>query len=421
MPSDMPLVIVEVAFTVGGPGASALHLDDPVLGLLNTGTLGADTWVEVAPATRLESLHTRQGSTRVESPQVRFDAGIATAVLNDPDRRYDPTNLSGPYVSGGRTQVTPMREVRMRAVWNGTAYPLFRGYADKWEIDWDATTSTVTLPCTDAFKILEGKRRGPQVAVGAGELTSARINRILDGIGWPATDRVIGTGSITVQETTLEGSPLAELQLTADTEIGELYIDGSGRVVFRGRMALLTETRSTISQATFGQAPGIISMPLATDDDQLYNEIKITRVGGVEQVVEDTASQSEFQIIRTFERSDLLMQDDATAADYASWILHLSSQPETRFDKIVLYPRRNPALWPQVLGRQIGDRITCWRQPPTGGDPIQLDAFIRGIEHQVEQADWTTTWVLQSAAKVGSFLTLDHPTAGRLDNNALAF
>ncbi|MFD0883718.1 hypothetical protein ACFQ08_04000 [Streptosporangium algeriense] len=419
---DMPRIIVEVAFTLGANLGTAFHLDDASRGRLDTGTLAAaDTWVEVSAGIRVPSVTTRRGSTRVESPLVRYEAGTATVVLDDPDRRFDPTNTSGPYVSGGRSQVTPMRAVRVRAVWDGVAYPLFRGFADSWDLDWGPTTATVSVPCTDAFKALAAKRRGEGVPVGAGETVEDRIHRILDSASWPAEDRLIGTGSTTLQATTLEGDPLAELQLAADTEIGELYADAEGRVRFRGRMALLTDTRSAVSQATFGATPGVIELPISTDDAQLYNEVKITRVDGVEQIATDPGSMDEF-LPHTFERSDLLMATDAEAADYAAWILYISAEPEARFDKIVIYPRRDPTvLWPQVLGREIGDRITCVRVPPTGGPSVIRDSFIRGIEHEVDGQRWKTTWYLQSATKISSFLTLDNATTGRLDFNALAY
>ncbi|WP_271215870.1 hypothetical protein [Streptosporangium carneum] len=418
----MPRLVVEVAFTSGANLGTALHLDDASRGRLGTGTLAAgDTWVEVSADVKVPAITTRRGSTRVESPLVRYEAGTGTVVLDDPDQRFDPTNLSGPYVSGGRSQVTAMRAVRIRAVWNNTAYPLFRGFADSWDLDWGPTTATVSVPCTDAFKALAAKRRSTGMPVGDGEDIGARIHRILDSAGWPAEDRLIGTGSTALQATTLEGDPLAEAQLAADTEIGELYADAEGRVRFRGRMALLTDARSAVSQATFGATPGVVELPISTDDAQLYNEVKITRVDGVEQIVTDPGSMDEF-LPHTFERSDLLMTTDAEAASYAAWILYISSEPEVRFDKIVIYPRRDPAvLWPQVLGREIGDRITCVRVPPTGGSPVIRDSFIRGIEHEIEGQRWKTTWHLQSATKVGSFLTLNNATTGRLDFNALAY
>lgn len=414
-----PRLIVEVGFSA--IDTTAFHLDDPARGMLDAGRLAADIWTDIAESTKVESISTRRGSTRVDSPLVTYEAGHATITVDDPDRRYDPTFLDGPYVSAGQSQVTPMRRVRVRAGWKGVTYDLWSGFADDWDLDWDATKATVTLTATDAFKPLAARRRGPVAPVGAGEDAGARVHRILDSTGWPADLRQIGAGATALQATTLEGDPLAEAQLVADTEIGELYVNGAGEVVFRGRLALLTDARSAVSQGTFGHRKGVVELPLSTDDTQLYNEALITRRGGEQQYASDPVSMDEY-LPKTFDRSDLLMLTDDEAAAYADWIVRVCSEPETRFDKIVLYPAADPdVLWPQVLGREIGDRITCVRYPPKGGPPLIRDSFIRGIAHEIGGGLWRTEWTLQSATRAGGWLVLDDLTLGRLDAAALAY
>ncbi|MFC3986783.1 hypothetical protein [Streptosporangium jomthongense] len=381
------------------------------------------TWTDVS-AWGKRGITTRRGSSRIDSPIIRYEAGTATVVLNNTDRRFDPTNTAGPYVSGGRSQVTPMRPIRIRATWNSTTYNVFRGFVDQWDVDWVADVySEVTVRATDGFKVLRNKKRPAVAAVGAGETTGARITRVLNSAGWSATDRVIATGNSTVQATTLEGDALSELQAVADSEIGELYIDGAGRVVFRNRQAVLTDTRSNTVQTTFGATPGVAAPCVArinTDDATLYNEVRAQRTGGVEQLLGDSASQDEF-LTRTFQASELQLQDDTTVGNYASWILYVSKDPEVRFDEIEIHAHADPTLFPQVLAREIGDRIRIVRRPPGGGTAITRDVFIRGIAHVKGPATWITTWSLQSATKYGSFLVLDNPVLGQLDNNALAY
>jgi hypothetical protein len=141
----------------------------------------------------------RRGSSRVESPVIRYEPGVATVRLKNGDRRFDPTNTAGPYVSGGVSQVTAMRPLRITATYGANTFDLFRGYIDVWDVDWIATVhSVVTVTATDGFKVLANKRRSAVTPVGAGETTGARINRILDSAGWSAADRVIATGNSTV-------------------------------------------------------------------------------------------------------------------------------------------------------------------------------------------------------------------------------
>lgn len=381
------------------------------------------TWTNVTSVGK-RGISTKRGSDRVVSPVIQYEAGTATCYLDNTDRRFDPTNIDGPHGTGARSKVTPMKPLRIRAVWNSTTYDIFRGFVDQWNVDHIADVhSEATVTATDGFKVLRNRKRPALAPVGAGENAGARVSRILDSAGWPTADRVIATGNSTLQATTLEGEALAELQAVAETEIGELYIDASGRVVFRNRQAVILESRSNSVQATFGTGgtftPAVAK--LVTDDATFYNEIRAQRDGGVEQVAGDAASQAEF-LVKTFPASGLLLEDDTAVAGYASWILYVSKEPEVRFDAIEIHAHADPTtLFPQVLGREIGDRIRIIRQPSGGGAPIQRDVFIRGISHVTDGARWITTWTLQSATKYGSFLVLNNSILGRLDENALGF
>src|SRR5947199_297510 len=146
----LPVVTVEAAFSAGASTSTWLHLDDAARGKLDTGTLAPDqTWTDISDF--VLSVSTSRGSRRVESPVIRYKPGPATIVLDNSDRRFDPTNLSGPYVASGVTQVTPMRAVRIRATYGGTTYDIWRGFADEWRLSYsDPSWAQVVLTATDA-------------------------------------------------------------------------------------------------------------------------------------------------------------------------------------------------------------------------------------------------------------------------------
>lgn len=420
-------VIVEVGFTAPSTGLYS-HLDDASRGLLDTATLAPDgIWIQVPGY--VMSVATRRGATRADGPNLRYEAGSATVVFTDAERRFDPTNLDGPYVSAGVTQVEPMRPIRVRATWDGVTYNVWRGYVDEWKIEYrNDADAIVTATCFDAFTVFASFDRNESGSVGAGETSGARIGRVLDSIDWGDTDRVIATGLSTLQATTLADNTLTELLLTADSELGEFYIDAEGRAVFRDRHAILTETRSNTSQATFGD-DGVelrySSINVDYSRSSIYNVVSIAREGGTAQRVEDSASVDEY-LTRTYTRTDLLVQTDAESLAHANFLLGQAAQPELRFAEMEISPRRDAdddgALFEQALGRQFGDRVTVLRRPPGGGDPIERDVFIRGVEHKISEGatDWTTTFVLQSASRF-DFLVLDSPTLGALDSDRLAY
>jgi len=419
-----PEVLAYINFDAAPDVAARFHLDDVSLGVLDTSTLAeADIWSDVTPYLH-EQVSISRGSRRVDEPVLRYEAGTASIILKNDDRRFDPTNLSGPYVSAGVTQVEPMRKLWLRINWDGTAYDLFQGYIDAWGVSYaDPSWSEVMVTATDAFKVLGNYDRIAGGSVGAGEDSGARVNRVLDSVLWPAADRLVSAGDSTLQATTLGGDALTELFLVADSELGELYVDAAGNVTFRNRHAMLRDARSVTSQATFGDGGGTElpynDLGISYDDTTIRNLVQVARVGGTQQTAQDATSRTEY-LTHTHNRTDLLMQTDTAAADYAGWVLGQSSTPELRFDTITIRPRRDETnLFPQVLGRQFGDRITIKRRPP-GGGTITRDVIVRGVRHEIRPLDWRTTWTLQTATKY-DFLVLDDATLGILDTDRLAF
>jgi hypothetical protein len=426
-PPDILRLAIGFSTNPNSEADGALFLNDATKGLLGTGKLGG-TEYHVNVLDDLRRISFRRGASQADSPLIRYEAGGGEVTLLNLERQYDPSNLDGPYVAAGETQVEPMRPVLIGATWEGVDYSLMTAFTDTWKLDWSGPNwSESTAPFTDGLSILEEDKRQPVAAVGAGEASGARIHRILDSVGWPADKRVIDPGEITVPATTLEGPALAELQAVADAELGALYIRGDGFLVFRERSAVLNDPRSATSQATFGDGGGDElpykdgGLQFAYDVDTLINRIAAAREGGATVVLEDAASIQKYRVKSPINPSDLLLEDDTAVTNWASYLLAVSSRPELRFTSMEIWPRVDPErLWPQVLGRDIGDRITVIRRPPGGGDPIIRDVFIRGIEHVVTPDNWITRWTFQSASRF-AFFTLNADPGGRLNQNMLSF
>ena len=418
-------ILPEVAFSSVAGGLGYLVLDDAVLGKLDTGKLGTEVYADVEDW--FQGGNVKRGVSRFDGIYGRAEAGTMQIVLDNNDRRFDPTNLAGPYVAAGATQVKAGRSIRLRAVWANVTYDLFRGFVDEPRLTYvQRGPATTTLTATDGTAAVANYDQNGGPTVGAGEDTGARINRVLDNLGWPAVERNIAVGRTTVQGTDLSANAWAEIVLTSDTELGEVYFDVDGRLTFRNRDALATEARSNTSQATFGDADdgvelGFTDIELLADLNQTRNIIRAGRVGGTQQIVEDASSIAEYRR-RTWQRSDLLHQTDAEVADYARYVLALLKDNELRIGSMTVDPRADPdRLFPQVLGRKLGDRVTVKFTPPGGGTRISRDVFIRGIDHSIGLDTWQTTFAFQDATNKFQFFVLDHATLGRLDVNALAY
>jgi hypothetical protein len=432
-----------------GVPAAPLVLDSPTQGQLDTNALAGDAfgegfWTDLADF--CESLSIRSGRKRsLES----FAAARLTATLDNSDRRFDPTNLDGPYVVGALTAIVPMRPVRVVAEWAGAAYPLAFAYADSWGITWqDPAVSTTVLSCTDAFKVLADFDPLEVAPVGAGEDSGARVARILDNAGWSSAARDIDAGNSTLQATNLSANALGELKLTADSELGELYIAPDGKVTFRSRSARTSAPRSMNSQATFGDGAGLslglglltedghelsvepdpgdeigyADLAIAYDDEVIRNRANIARVGGTTQTAIDADSIARNQT-HTHTRTDLLLQSDSDSDGYARTIVARHKDNELRFDALVLEPDGDDEVWPLALGLSFGDRVTIVRRPPGGGATIQRECFIEGKDIDLPAVGkWRFTFHLSDASRLGG-LVLDNATRGTLDTaaNALTF
>lgn len=435
-----PQLIIEGGFATVSPvqPSGTFLLGDAVFGVLGTDILGGDvTWSDLTAWARSGSVS--RPAARTQGPLWSYQPGTASIVLSNRDGRFDPDNLGGPYVAAGQTELTAMVPVRVRATWNGITYPLFSGFADSWGDDgrnYAGRYAQSTLSATDGQKVLGKVTLPAAVPVGAGELSGARVNRVLTTAGWytGTGQRNVAAGNSSVQAYAGGDTAWNLMQAAADSEIGELYVDGAGRLTFRNRHAILEDARSAVPQAVFGDAAGTAetagteqayySVTRARDDATLANDVQATRAGGTTQEVKDAASIARYLFPRTYANSSLILQDDVTTLNWAQWVLYVAGGDEDRFDAITLFPLRDPAsLWPQALGREVGDRIQVWRRPPGVASPVTRDCFIRGIAHAWDWSagTWATTWTLQDASKYGSFLTLGNAATGQLGFNALTF
>lgn len=238
----------------------------------------------------------------------------------------------------------------------------------------------------------------------SGEGTGTRAGRVLDQIGWPAGRRTIATGDVNVGVVSTDGNGLDILQTLARTEGGtsslsEFYIERDGNVMWRDRSALVDDTRSNTSQATFGDAAGELAYTDIVIDGgseiTIRNDVTVTRNGGTPQHVSDATSITAYTK-HTYSESGSYDETDATALTKATAILARFKDPKLRITEITIMPGGDPDnLYPQVLGRKIGDRITVKRRPQgLGTDVISQDCWIDGIQHDVTPELWVTKFQL---------------------------
>ena len=239
--------------------------------------------------------------------------------------------------------------------------------------------------CVDGFADLAVNNTVEQPSQGAGELSSARIVRILDHHDWPADRRDIGAGTFTMQPTTLAKAALSELQITTDSEGGDLWQKPNGELAFRGRNWMETSPSWLLGGPT-----GIPIDSIVTEWtwQRVVNEAHYAAANSTEQVATDTASQSIYGR-RTFRRLDLINDDD-------SQVLNLAQETVARLkgDRLVV---TEAAIMVQdaetaqfVTGVSIGDMVQLTVDTIWGWSSTYLVNVI-SISDNIDASGWVMT------------------------------
>lgn len=225
-----------------------------------------------------------------------------------------------------------------------------------------------------------------------------RIGRVLDLIDWPTSDRVVSTGTSTLQAVAVANQTALDVaQLAADSDFGQIYIDAQGAVVFEGRADGVNQT----SQGTFADSRNTgedVRMIDPEYTDQLIrNRATIQRTDGIAKTSSDATSIAAY-LTHSYSKTGLNHDSDATSLAAAQYIVGKYKDPLQRISRLVLEPRKDPNnLFPHALGRELTDRVTVKYTPQGVGTVFSQDAIIEGIEHEFGPKMWRTTWSLSPA------------------------
>lgn len=398
-----PVLVVEIGFGAYG-NSTAFAFNDAERGLFNTGTFADVGYTDVSSYVLNRAVSVSRGKSRSLDA---FRPGTCSFSLDNSDDRFNPNNLSGPYVSGGATQVLPMAPVRITLTDGsgndvsvyGDVYrnTIFTGYVDSWTVAFDlAGNSVVEVHASDAFKVLASYVIPEAGAEGASESTGARIGRLLNAAEITAVDRVLDTGAGTVPATTFGQSALSEIQQVELAELGAFFIDADGKSRFISRTGLVQSVTAgalaVFSQDDFGFAYRAVG--LAYDDTTMVNSATATRNGGsTAQTATDSASIAKF-LTKNRTESSLWVEADLDAARWAQQLVDWNAGAELRVDWIEFQPDASDgwALFdvPELVASnlELMDPVQVDYQPE-GGDAISRTLFIAGITHTIAATSWT--------------------------------
>jgi hypothetical protein len=176
--------IVQVGLTTGsGVSSTYLRLDDPVAGLLDVQVLAPDdVYTDLSTDSngqqRVMAFDINRNSTQGAGMLVEYATGTLTLTLRDDHGDLDPANIAEPI---------PGIWINFARIFGGTVYSLFNGTIDSWLPEHRyPDQAVVVITASDRLASFAGYDRGAVTPTGAGATSGARINAVLDSVGWPA-------------------------------------------------------------------------------------------------------------------------------------------------------------------------------------------------------------------------------------------
>jgi hypothetical protein len=416
-------VLVDVGFLVDG-----FVLDDPVKGVLNNTQYvldGSTSYASVAEGTLNVSL---KRGRRDENDA--FTNGTMSFTLNDTlaDGVFNPfdDDPSNPYYdqAAGTPGLAPGRAVKLvRYNASNVAQTIFSGFIVNYDYQFTlGGLDTVTVFCVDnMYRLAQTFITGHNPTK---EFTGTRINAILDraGVNYPTgAARNIAAGTVELgggtQYAISEGTNVKAYfdQITYSAERGRIFIDRDGVLVSQDRIGNVSGPPSIyFKDDNTGAKYNDLEISFQAED--IINRVAITPAGGTQQLVNDTASQTEF-FIKSLYIDGSLLHDNTAALDLANYLLEPTAEPRftsvaTWFGSLTTSERDAAAIV------DIGTYIAIKKDILIGGSPSPLaqDLTVEGIEHRIDFAGGHTARYYTAVAQVVYDLILDDPTYGTLDS-----
>jgi hypothetical protein len=269
--------------------------------------------------------------------QDKYLSGTATVRIIDENGDWNPQNTSSPYYPN----LVPLRSIQISANYSSTNYPIFKGYITEYHYTYpkDQEIGYVDLICSDGFKLLFNSNVTTVTGQAAGQDTGTRINKILDTVGWPTSQRSIQTGNTTcVADPATVRTGLTAVQTAEFTEQGAFYVDKAGNAVFKNRQFVYDAQAATPTE--FSNAVGspdinYAGIVFAHDDKTIVNQATVTRIGGTAQTFSDATSVGQY-FLHSVTADQMLMQTDANALALATAYVTTRKETTIRIDSITL-------------------------------------------------------------------------------------
>jgi len=411
----VPVINAIINFSTGPSFAQAMIIDQ---GILGTNVLADAASVIVDVSNQVNRIETNRGRTALSD---QFQTGALTLRIVDQNGDFNPQNVTGPYYN----LLTPMKKVQITATFNSVTYPIFSGFITSYVTTYPGESAEdlaiTTIQAVDAFRLAQVAQISTVTDATAGQLSGTRINKILDEIDWPTSQRDIDAGLTTMQaDPGTNRTALQALTTVSTSEYGALYVDANNSFIFQDRAVTVGSIAGTPTVfADNGTGIDYFDASWILNDVLIFNKSTITRTGGTAQVASNQASIDKY-FLHSYFLDNLLMQTDAVALDYA--LAYTASRAETsiRCDAITLdlYTPNYDTGVVAALDLDFFDPITIKTTQP-GGSLLQKTLQIFGVRMNITPNSWKTTFTTLEPVIDGFIIgNIDY---GILDTSVLSY
>jgi len=383
-------------------------LDDPVAGVLDNVlyTLGGNSFADIT-----SSLITASVSRGKNRDLDRYSAGIASIILNNEDRKFDPLYTAGPLYN----QLVPRREIRI----SKDGERVFTGTVDDYNLDYvPKPRSKAEIAASDDLSLLSR-----QVLSGfnpSSQLTGARVTAVLDdaNVLWSTDKRSVDTGQSTLGTGIFDGNALEYLQQVDASEQGALFVGKNGDLTFRDRLDFTPTSGSVVEFADDGTGIPYQRVQVNYGIETLYNNVEVTSPAGT-AIANNQRSRTAYGV-SSYGLATLVDSQDQLD-NLADFLVSKYADPEYRISGFAInLDGISSAQRASVLGLELGDVVKITFTPNSLGDPIVQYGQVIRLDHEIEQTRHDL--ILGLASVDWTFLVLDDVLFGTMDsNNALAF
>ena len=411
----VPVINAIINFSTGPSFAQAMIIDQ---GILGTNVLADSAAVIVDVSNQVNRIETNRGRTALSD---QFQTGSLTLRIVDQNGDFNPQNVTGPYYN----LLTPMKKVQITATFNSVTYPIFSGFITSFTTTYPNESgedvAITTIQAVDAFRLAQVAQISTVTDSTAGQLSGTRINKILDEIDWPTSQRDVDAGLTTMQaDPGTNRTALQALTTVSTSEYGALYVDANNSFIFQDRAVTVGSIAGTPTVfADNGTGIDYFDASWILNDVLIFNKATITRTGGSPQVALNQASIDKY-FLHSYFLDNLLMQTDAVALDYA--LAYTASRAETsiRCDAIVLdlYTPNYDTGVVAALDLDFFDPITIITTQP-GGSLLEKTLQIFGVRMNISPNSWKTTFTTLEPVIDGFIIgNVDY---GILDTSVLSY